>query len=109
MHFNLSLRPPHQLRIKEPGERKEKQTQYGMKAITSSSDHQQLLLEKLNARQSTVGGAMWLKKWQLLVAIAIIAELPPTSEPCRTVTVLCCVHHTLEKQTSMNKISEFVG
>ena len=66
MRFNLSLRPPHQLRIKEPGERKERQAQYGMKAITSSSDHQQLLLEKLNARQSTVGGAMWLKKWSYL-------------------------------------------
>ena len=31
---------------------------------------------------------------------AIIAELPPTSEPCRTVTLLCCVHHTLEKNSN---------
>ena len=41
---------------------------------------------------------MWFKKWRKsLGAIAIIAELPPTTQPCRTVTVLSCVHYPLEK------------
>ena len=41
---------------------------------------------------------MWFKKWRKSVgAIAIIAELPPTTQPCRTVTVLSCVHYPLEK------------
>ena len=41
---------------------------------------------------------VWFKKWRKsLGAIAIIAELPPTTQPCRTVTVLSCVHYPLEK------------
>ena len=43
---------------------------------------------------------MWFKKWRKsLGAIAIIAELPPTTQPCRTVTVLSCVHYPLEKNS----------
>ena len=57
LHFNLSLWPPHQLRIKEPGERKEPHT------ICDASDHKlELSLIAFKREQSTVGGAMWLKK-----------------------------------------------
>ena len=78
--------------------------------ICDARDHKLELSSNVN-NQLWVEQCGW-KRWQLLVAIAIIAQLPPASEPCRTVTVLCCVHHTLERQTSVNeiwKVSEFVA
>ena len=48
---------------------------------------------------------MWFKKWRKsLGAIAIIAELPPTTQPCRTVTVLSCVHYPLEKNNMTKRL-----